>query len=178
MLSVFFITFLCHPKQNNFFCRLVGFFSFAGGLRECNATFTFAEVGILAKSYIDQGQLIPDHIMTQLMLNEIKSLDQHNWLLDGKLPCWVSLCMERKSVLENLGLENFGRWLPARCETFSRYSAPVSLADKCFGCTLPSEHYRDIQLMLKRIIQRSRKNSKLAILAFCNDNSYGISSLK
>ncbi|XP_074389158.1 GTP:AMP phosphotransferase AK3, mitochondrial isoform X2 [Zonotrichia albicollis] len=41
------------------------------------------EVGILAKSYIDQGQLIPDHIMTQLMLNEIKGLDQYNWLLDG-----------------------------------------------------------------------------------------------
>ncbi|XP_037980579.1 GTP:AMP phosphotransferase AK3, mitochondrial isoform X1 [Motacilla alba alba] len=41
------------------------------------------EVGILAKSYIDQGQLIPDHIMTQLMLNEIKDLDQYNWLLDG-----------------------------------------------------------------------------------------------
>ncbi|XP_068032845.1 GTP:AMP phosphotransferase AK3, mitochondrial isoform X1 [Anomalospiza imberbis] len=41
------------------------------------------EVGILAKSYIDQGQLIPDHIMTQLMLNEIKGVDQYNWLLDG-----------------------------------------------------------------------------------------------
>ncbi|XP_059348474.1 GTP:AMP phosphotransferase AK3, mitochondrial isoform X1 [Ammospiza nelsoni] len=41
------------------------------------------EVGILAKSYIDQGQLIPDHIMTQLMLSEIKGLDQYNWLLDG-----------------------------------------------------------------------------------------------
>ncbi|XP_048146864.1 GTP:AMP phosphotransferase AK3, mitochondrial isoform X2 [Corvus hawaiiensis] len=41
------------------------------------------EVGILAKSYIDQGQLIPDDIMTQLMLNELKGLDRYNWLLDG-----------------------------------------------------------------------------------------------
>ncbi|KAM4879128.1 GTP:AMP phosphotransferase AK3, mitochondrial isoform 2-T2 [Sylvia borin] len=40
------------------------------------------EVGILAKSYIDQGQLIPDDIMTQLMLNEIKGLHRYNWLLD------------------------------------------------------------------------------------------------
>ncbi|NXR98094.1 KAD3 phosphotransferase, partial [Oxylabes madagascariensis] len=62
------------------------------------------EVGILAKSYIDQGQLIPDDIMTQLMLNEIKGLDRYNWLLDGKLSCWISLYMERKSALENLGL--------------------------------------------------------------------------
>lgn len=42
-------------------------------------------MGILAKSYIDQGQLIPDDIMTQLMLSEIKGLDRYNWLLDGKL---------------------------------------------------------------------------------------------
>ncbi|XP_014820573.1 PREDICTED: GTP:AMP phosphotransferase AK3, mitochondrial isoform X1 [Calidris pugnax] len=41
------------------------------------------EVGILAKSYIDQGQLIPDDIMTRLMLSELKGLDQYNWLLDG-----------------------------------------------------------------------------------------------
>ncbi|XP_025000547.2 GTP:AMP phosphotransferase AK3, mitochondrial isoform X3 [Gallus gallus] len=41
------------------------------------------EVGILAKSYIDQGRLIPDDIMTRLMLNELKGLDQYNWLLDG-----------------------------------------------------------------------------------------------
>ncbi|XP_044302772.1 GTP:AMP phosphotransferase AK3, mitochondrial isoform X1 [Varanus komodoensis] len=41
------------------------------------------EVGILAKSYIDQGQLIPDDIMTQLMLTELKSLEQNHVLLDG-----------------------------------------------------------------------------------------------
>lgn len=61
-------------------------------------------MGILAKSYIDQGQLIPDDIMTQLMLTELKGLDRYNWLLDGKLECWMSLHMERKSALENLGL--------------------------------------------------------------------------
>lgn len=68
----------------------------------------FTEVGILAKSYIDQGQLIPDDIMTQLMLNELKGLDQYNWLLDGKLACWISLYMERKSALESLNC--LGRW--------------------------------------------------------------------
>ncbi|XP_003216610.1 GTP:AMP phosphotransferase AK3, mitochondrial isoform X1 [Anolis carolinensis] len=41
------------------------------------------EIGIIAKSYIDQGQLIPDDIMTQLMLNELKSLEKNNLLLDG-----------------------------------------------------------------------------------------------
>ncbi|XP_061485285.1 GTP:AMP phosphotransferase AK3, mitochondrial isoform X2 [Rhineura floridana] len=41
------------------------------------------EIGILAKSYIDQGRLIPDDIMTQLMLNELKTLEQNHVLLDG-----------------------------------------------------------------------------------------------
>ncbi|XP_074809418.1 GTP:AMP phosphotransferase AK3, mitochondrial isoform X2 [Natator depressus] len=41
------------------------------------------EVGVIAKTYIDQGQLIPDDIMTRLMLNELKNLHQYHWLLDG-----------------------------------------------------------------------------------------------
>ncbi|XP_037757813.1 GTP:AMP phosphotransferase AK3, mitochondrial isoform X3 [Chelonia mydas] len=41
------------------------------------------EVGVIAKTYIDQGQLIPDDIMTRLMLNELKNLYQYHWLLDG-----------------------------------------------------------------------------------------------
>lgn len=70
-------------------------------------SFTFTEVGILAKSYIDQGRLIPDDIMTRLMLSELKGLDRYNWLLDGELAYWISLYMERKSALE--GLECFSR---------------------------------------------------------------------
>lgn len=65
-------------------------------------SFTFAEVGILAKSYIDQGRLIPDDIMTRLMLNELKGLDRYNWLLDGELAYWISLYTERRSALESL----------------------------------------------------------------------------
>ncbi|XP_053151921.1 GTP:AMP phosphotransferase AK3, mitochondrial isoform X1 [Hemicordylus capensis] len=41
------------------------------------------ETGILAKSYIDQGRLIPDDIMTQLMLSELKKVEQFHLLLDG-----------------------------------------------------------------------------------------------
>uniref|UniRef100_A0A670K5C6 Adenylate kinase 3 n=1 Tax=Podarcis muralis TaxID=64176 RepID=A0A670K5C6_PODMU len=42
-----------------------------------------SEVGILAKSYIDQGRLIPDDIITRLMLSELKNLEQNSVLLDG-----------------------------------------------------------------------------------------------
>ncbi|KAL8203197.1 UNVERIFIED_CONTAM: GTP:AMP phosphotransferase ak3, mitochondrial [Gekko kuhli] len=41
------------------------------------------EIGIIAKTYIDQGRLIPDDIITQLMLNELQTLEQHHLLLDG-----------------------------------------------------------------------------------------------
>ncbi|XP_028911424.1 GTP:AMP phosphotransferase AK3, mitochondrial isoform X1 [Ornithorhynchus anatinus] len=41
------------------------------------------EIGVLAKTFIDQGRLIPDDVMTRLALHQLKSIDQYSWLLDG-----------------------------------------------------------------------------------------------
>ncbi|XP_059830599.1 GTP:AMP phosphotransferase AK3, mitochondrial [Hypanus sabinus] len=41
------------------------------------------EVGLLAKSFIDEGSLVPDDVITRLILHELKSINQYNWLLDG-----------------------------------------------------------------------------------------------
>ncbi|CAO2585120.1 GTP:AMP phosphotransferase AK3, mitochondrial [Lemmus lemmus] len=41
------------------------------------------EIGVLAKTFIDQGKLIPDDVMTRLALHELKNLTQCSWLLDG-----------------------------------------------------------------------------------------------
>ncbi|KAG7477072.1 hypothetical protein MATL_G00089330 [Megalops atlanticus] len=41
------------------------------------------EIGLLMKSCIDQGQLVPDDIMTRLILAELRNLGQNSWLLDG-----------------------------------------------------------------------------------------------
>nr|BAB23625.1 unnamed protein product [Mus musculus] len=41
------------------------------------------EIGVLAKTFIDQGKLIPDDVMTRLALHELKTLTQCSWLLDG-----------------------------------------------------------------------------------------------
>ncbi|XP_069776646.1 GTP:AMP phosphotransferase AK3, mitochondrial isoform X1 [Narcine bancroftii] len=41
------------------------------------------EVGLLAKSFIDEGNLVPDDVITRLILHELKNIDQYNWLLDG-----------------------------------------------------------------------------------------------
>ncbi|KAB0398943.1 hypothetical protein E2I00_015874, partial [Balaenoptera physalus] len=40
-------------------------------------------IGVLAKTFIDQGKLIPDDVMTRLVLHELKNLTQYSWLLDG-----------------------------------------------------------------------------------------------
>lgn len=42
------------------------------------------EIGVLAKTFIDQGKLIPDDVMTRLVLHELENLTQYNWLLDGR----------------------------------------------------------------------------------------------
>lgn len=41
------------------------------------------EFGLIAKTFIAQGQLVPDDVITRLILHELKDLDQHHWLLDG-----------------------------------------------------------------------------------------------
>ncbi|CAN9500885.1 unnamed protein product [Ophioblennius macclurei] len=41
------------------------------------------EAGLLVGSYVERGMLVPDHIMTRLMLPRLQQLSGHSWLLDG-----------------------------------------------------------------------------------------------
>lgn len=43
-----------------------------------------SSLGAKAKDYIDQGELVPDDLMVELMTNEIKQLSNKSWLLDGR----------------------------------------------------------------------------------------------
>ncbi|KAK5610589.1 hypothetical protein CRENBAI_002822 [Crenichthys baileyi] len=40
------------------------------------------EAGVLAKTYIERGMLVPDQVMTRLMLPKLEQLRNHSWLLD------------------------------------------------------------------------------------------------
>ena len=42
-----------------------------------------SELGLAAKSYIDQGNLVPDKVMVGLISSELKKLGSQAWLLDG-----------------------------------------------------------------------------------------------
>ncbi|XP_028260409.1 adenylate kinase 4, mitochondrial [Parambassis ranga] len=50
-------------------------------LRESIAANT--EEGVLVKTYVERGMLVPDHVMTRLMLPKLEQLCGHSWLLDG-----------------------------------------------------------------------------------------------
>ncbi|XP_054468209.1 GTP:AMP phosphotransferase AK3, mitochondrial [Anoplopoma fimbria] len=41
------------------------------------------ELGLLMKSCIDQGQLVPDDVMSRLILSDLRAMDHSSWLIDG-----------------------------------------------------------------------------------------------
>uniref|UniRef100_A0A7N8YE96 GTP:AMP phosphotransferase AK3, mitochondrial n=1 Tax=Mastacembelus armatus TaxID=205130 RepID=A0A7N8YE96_9TELE len=41
------------------------------------------ELGLLMKSCIDQGQLVPDDVMSRLILSDLRAMGRSSWLLDG-----------------------------------------------------------------------------------------------
>ncbi|XP_047425583.1 GTP:AMP phosphotransferase AK3, mitochondrial [Mugil cephalus] len=41
------------------------------------------EFGLLMKACIDQGQLVPDDVMSRLILSDLRTIEGSSWLLDG-----------------------------------------------------------------------------------------------
>ncbi|KAM7240202.1 hypothetical protein CapIbe_009697 [Capra ibex] len=39
------------------------------------------EIGVLAKTFMDQGKLIPDDLMIWLLLQALKNVTQYNWVV-------------------------------------------------------------------------------------------------
>ncbi|XP_077573352.1 adenylate kinase 4, mitochondrial isoform X1 [Stigmatopora nigra] len=50
-------------------------------LRESVAAKT--EAGVQVKTYVEKGMLVPDHMMTRLMMPRLEHLSGQSWLLDG-----------------------------------------------------------------------------------------------
>lgn len=42
-----------------------------------------SDIGAKAKNYIEKGELVPDDVMVELMINEVSSHLNKGWLLDG-----------------------------------------------------------------------------------------------
>ncbi|XP_051929460.1 adenylate kinase 4, mitochondrial isoform X1 [Hippocampus zosterae] len=41
------------------------------------------EAGVQVKTYVEKGMLVPDHVMTRLMMPRLEKLSGQSWLLDG-----------------------------------------------------------------------------------------------
>lgn len=41
------------------------------------------EAGVLVKTYIDKRMLVPDHVVTRLLVPKLEQLSGYNWLLEG-----------------------------------------------------------------------------------------------
>ncbi|XP_056460415.1 adenylate kinase 4, mitochondrial isoform X4 [Gadus chalcogrammus] len=41
------------------------------------------DAGVLVKGYVERSMLVPDHLMSRLMLPRLEQLTGHSWLLDG-----------------------------------------------------------------------------------------------
>lgn len=41
------------------------------------------EAGVLAQTYIEKGLLVPDHVITRLLLPRVEQMTSHSWVLDG-----------------------------------------------------------------------------------------------
>ncbi|XP_062269024.1 GTP:AMP phosphotransferase AK3, mitochondrial [Platichthys flesus] len=54
----------------------------SGDILRCNVN-AQTELGLLLKSCIDQGQLVPDDVMSRLILSDLRGMGQSSWLLDG-----------------------------------------------------------------------------------------------
>uniref|UniRef100_A0A3Q2LTD9 Adenylate kinase 4 n=3 Tax=Equus TaxID=9789 RepID=A0A3Q2LTD9_HORSE len=52
-------------------------------LTSFEASLQSEEVGAMARQYIEKGLLVPDHVITRLMLSELETRRGQHWLLDG-----------------------------------------------------------------------------------------------
>lgn len=54
-----------------------------GSTQGHKAFFPNTEVGEMAKQYIERSLLVPDHVITRLMMSELENRRGQHWLLDG-----------------------------------------------------------------------------------------------
>ncbi|XP_073860814.1 adenylate kinase 4, mitochondrial isoform X3 [Macaca fascicularis] len=61
------------------------------------------EVGEMAKQYIERSLLVPDHVITRLMMSELENRRGQHWLLDdGVSPChrgWSAVAQSRLTAI-------------------------------------------------------------------------------
>lgn len=74
-----------------------------------------AEAGALAQQYLERGLLVPDHVITRVMMAELEKRREQHWLLDGEPRGGIPAPLGRSSVPHGLAAPGEreagrGRW--------------------------------------------------------------------
>jgi adenylate kinase len=111
-----------------------------------------SELGKIAKSYMEKGQLVPDEVTVKMILGRISQLDcASGILLDGfprtleqakaldealgKANQGIDLVLHIKVPSEGLIRRLSGRWICRECQTpYNVVEAPPKVAGKCDKC--------------------------------------------
>ena len=62
------------------------------------------EVGMLAKSYMDEGELVPDNVVIEIIKQKLENLENNKFMLDG-FPRTVAQAEALDEMLENINLK-------------------------------------------------------------------------
>ena len=62
------------------------------------------EVGMLAKSYMDEGELVPDNVVIEIIKQKLENLENSKFMLDG-FPRTVAQAEALDEMLENINLK-------------------------------------------------------------------------
>ena len=57
--------------------------------------FFYLAAGLHAKESIDHGNLVPDDIMVDLITNELHTIKNHSWLLDGRFVKGTAIAQDK-----------------------------------------------------------------------------------
>ncbi|XP_062854108.1 adenylate kinase 4, mitochondrial isoform X2 [Trichomycterus rosablanca] len=94
------------------------------------------EAGLLAKTYIEKRLLVPDHVMTRMLLPHLEEMTHQGWILDGfprtlaqakalNSSCELDLVISLNIPLETLKERLRHRWIhPASGRVYNMYFNP------------------------------------------------------
>ncbi|KAK3550446.1 hypothetical protein QTP86_025724, partial [Hemibagrus guttatus] len=113
-----------------------------------------SELGLLMKSCIDQGQLVPDDVISRLILASLRDMEHSSWLLDGKGRELADV-MERRKV--DILCVQETRWKGSKARSigagFKLFYYGVDSKRNGVGVVLKEEFVRNV-LEVKRVSDR------------------------
>uniref|UniRef100_A0A2I3GD57 Adenylate kinase active site lid domain-containing protein n=1 Tax=Nomascus leucogenys TaxID=61853 RepID=A0A2I3GD57_NOMLE len=123
------------------------------------------EVGEMAKQYIEKSLLVPDHVITRLMMSELENSRGQHWLLDGfprTLPQAEALVISLKIPFETLKDRLSCCWIhPPSGRVYNMDFNPPRVPGSDDVTGEPLVQLRQYKDMAKPVIELYKKTNKI-----------------